>query len=88
MIIDKTGPDGNVFVILGHAKNFQRQIETEFGEKNEILADVLANFRSMKYDEICSKLESTGLFTFSNGVDETEDFESWKGDSDGSVGCD
>jgi hypothetical protein len=28
--IDLTGPDGNVFVLLGYAKNFARQLELDF----------------------------------------------------------
>lgn len=72
--IDKTGPDGNVFCILGYAKSAQRQLKA-VGAENETLADVLKNFMSMDYDEICSKLESTGLFKFTDGVNDDEDDE-------------
>lgn len=64
MTIDITGPDGNVFVILGYAKQFNRQLKNECGEENDILTDVLKNFTSMKYEEILFKLEKSGLFEF------------------------
>ena len=72
--IDKSGPDGNVFCILGYAKSFQRQLKAS-GLNNDVLDDVLKNFTSMTYEGICDKLESTGLFEFfyGSGYDEDED---------------
>jgi hypothetical protein len=71
--IDKSGPEGNVFCILGYAKSFQRQLVKATGAENEVLADVLKNFTSMDYNGICDKLESTGLFEFTDGASEWDD---------------
>jgi Tfp pilus assembly PilM family ATPase len=62
--INKSGPDGNVFCILGHAKSVQKQLKKFGAGENEVIAAVLQNFTQMKYDDICEKLESTGLFEF------------------------
>ena len=70
--IDTTGPDGNVFCILGHARSFQRQLK-QAGGNNDTLDDVLVNFTNMTYKDICTKLESTGLFEFTDGQEEEED---------------
>ena len=70
--IDKSGPDGNVFCILGFAKSFQRQLKA-VGVNNEVLDDVLVNFTDMTYDGICEKLESTGLFEFTDGASDWDD---------------
>lgn len=84
--IDKSGPDGNVFCILGIAKSFQRQLKAA-GGNNDDLDDVLTNYTSMTYDGICDKLESTGLFEFTDGSSDWEDE-----DEDGEIcpdcGCD
>jgi len=77
--IDRTGPDGNVFCILGYAKSAQRQLKAA-GAENETIADVLKNFMSMDYEGICDKLESTGLFEFTDGRDDEDEDEDYEDD--------
>jgi hypothetical protein len=66
MTINITGPQGNVFYILGYAKSFQKQLKAE-GITNEILDSVLTGYTEMNYNEILAKLENTGLFEFTEG---------------------
>ena len=72
--IDVTGPEGNVFCILGFARSFQRQLK-QAGGNNDTLDEVLKNFTQLDYDTICEKLESTGLFEFTFGDDDDDDDE-------------
>ena len=73
--IDRTGPDGNVFCILGAAKSVQRQLKKAVGQENETIAEVLRNFTQMTYEDICDKLESTGLFEFVDRGDPDDDYD-------------
>jgi hypothetical protein len=66
MTINITGPQGNVFYILGYAKSVQKQLKAE-GITNEILDSVLTGYTEMNYNEILAKLENTGLFEFTEG---------------------
>jgi hypothetical protein len=61
--VNVMNPDGNVFCILGYAKDFQSQLKKS-NIKNDILDDVLKNYTSMNYNGILDKLESTHLFKF------------------------
>jgi hypothetical protein len=63
MTINVTRPEGNVFCILGAAKNYQRQLKRK-EIANPILNEVLNGYTEMTYDGILDKLESTGLFRF------------------------
>jgi hypothetical protein len=65
--INVKGPQGNVFYILGVAKDFLRQLNRAGitdGSDVKTLNDVLKNFRQMDYDSILNALESTSLFVF------------------------
>ena len=63
MTINVTSEQGNVFCILGAARNYQKQCK-----RKEIvckaLDEVLSGYTTMTYDEILDKLESTNLFRF------------------------
>mgnify|MGYP001616049437 CR=1 FL=1 len=61
--IDIRNPDGNVFCILGIARNFQDQLKLE-KIVNKELDFVLSYFSNMEYDEILDKLEKSKLFKF------------------------
>jgi hypothetical protein len=63
MTINITQPQGNVFCILGYAKNFHRQLQ-KHGIANQNLNEVLSGYTEMTYDEILDKLSKTGLFKF------------------------
>jgi len=64
MTINVKQPQGNVFCILGYAKDFQRQLSKN-GINNEIMDSVLSGYQDMTYDQILDKLQETGLFKFS-----------------------
>lgn len=63
MTIDITQPEGNVFCILGYAKQFKSQLKKS-GDSNQTLDEVLSGFTEMTYEQILDKLESTNLFEF------------------------
>lgn len=63
--IDCRGQEGNVFVILGIAQSFQKQM-AKVGGKNEHIDKVLAGYTEMDYAEILNELEKSGLFKFKN----------------------
>ena len=40
ILIDLTGPDGNVFVLMGKAKQFARQLKLEDAEMRKIVTEM------------------------------------------------
>jgi hypothetical protein len=67
--IDLSGPDGNVFCLLGYAKSIQRQLK-KAGTNSDEIDEVLSGYTEMKYDDIVAKLEASGFFVFESRIED------------------
>ena len=70
--VDLSGPIGNVFCLLGHAKSIQKQL-TRAGTSNKEIDEVLKGYTDMEYDGIVAKLGESGFFEFENGPGNVSD---------------
>lgn len=63
--VNLKGPDGNVFVLMGMARSFQKQL-INAGVKggNPYLAKALKDFMEMKCEEIVELLRKSEFFEF------------------------